>query len=278
MLENQRYKLRDAVPSDAPQMQEILEETTFEGNISLKYTRRPDVYESFMREGKKVFIIVCYDTRDKIIIGFGALAVRDLYINGKHSEGAYLFGLRLLKKYQRKFVKIYEAYDKLLNKRPFIEEYYTSILSENIAVRKMLEKKRTYMPQYIPLSNYTTYILSTGKKSGRNSNYTFKRCTEDEIPLLYSFLNTQGKDVNFFPIVSLNELKQGYLSYKNYYILFDNDKIVAAGAIFDQSDYKQIIVKGYKGIYKLIYPFSVFLSFFGIPKLEKPGNQIRLLT
>lgn len=273
-----RYKFEPANSTDSRELLEIMEEDKSPGNISLIYTRLPDAMNSFGMEGDRTSVIVCRDEKNKIITGFGALTVRQLFINKKETNIGYLFGIKVRKNYRKK-IRIHKGYDLLKYLYSDIPFHFTSILDDNPYVQRMLEKKRVNMPLYIPYGYSNIYVLKTGFKKRLEKAYRFKRCTKEDIDQMISFVNEQGKNMQFFPVLSKKYLESNpSLTYKDFYLLYKNEELVACGAIWDQKSYKQLYVGSYTGIYKYIYRFPSVLSLFGYPKLVKPGNRVNYFS
>ena len=72
----------------------------------------------------------------------------------------------------------------------------------------------------------------------------------------------------------INSISQFHgLSIEDFYLLERNGEIVAAAALWDQTDYKQYVVKKYRGIMKFARLLNPLLSLLGYMKLP-PEEQI----
>ncbi|MCK5170453.1 MAG: hypothetical protein KAQ75_11295, partial [Bacteroidales bacterium] len=201
-----RYKFELANSSDSRELREIMEEEHSPGSISLIYTRRPDAMTSFGMEGDRTSVIVCRDLENKIIAGFGALAIRKLFINRQESNVGYLFGIKVRKEYRKK-IRIYKGFELLESQFADIPFHYTTILDDNPSVQKMMEKKRLYIPAYIPYGKNNIYILKTGCKGKIPKEYNFRKCTKNDIDSMILFVNKNGKHMQFFPVMSRKQLE-----------------------------------------------------------------------
>ena len=173
-----KFKFELAQPKDSNEILEILEESDFNGNISVLYTRRPDAFKSFMKEGKDVILLICRDLRTNKIAGFGAASIHSVFINQKKELCAYLFGLRVAKQYHKIQLVLHKGYQlmlDLLTKRG-IKYIFTTILNDNIEIQKLLTKKRSFMPNYFYLGDYQVHFLKSHSKVKRLPlNYTFTK-------------------------------------------------------------------------------------------------------
>jgi hypothetical protein len=271
-----RYTYDLCSSTDGNDILEILESDISPNNISLVYTRRPNPIQSFEYEGKEVKVVVCRDTQNKNqIVGFGALAIRELYINGKPTNVGYLFNLKVGKKYKNK-LKINKGYDLLFSHSNEVPLYYTTIVDGNTKAKKLLEKRRSIMPRYTNAGQIITHVLRA-KSNISPYDSVLHRCDENTISEVVRFINSQGKNKDFFPRLTWPP-KNSLLNNKDFYFIKENDEIIAAGALWDQSSYKQLKVVSYSGAIKMFYWLRKPLSWLNIFHFVKTGENIKYKT
>lgn len=277
-----QFQFSQATAEDGPELLKVLEENDFKGAVSLLYTRRPDPYLSFMGEALEVYLLVGKDKGTGTIAAIAACAVRQLWLQGTSQRVGYLFGLRVAKAYQKRYRLLAQGYAAMGNYlAPLgIEIWITTILEENIEVKKMLEKPRIFMPQYHPLGRYqVTALAGKGQKSPAKE---VRRAREKDRSKLLAFYEEQGRQQDFFAdmktFLTLPLEQQG--PGIEAYILVETraGEVVGAAALWDQRQYKQYRVVGYQGILKWLYPMSGTLAFLGIPYMPEPGNCLELYT
>ncbi len=286
-----RFIFEQAQPQDGKELLAILEDSAFKGNISLLYTRRPDAYQSLRREAEEVDIVVARDLIHGKIVGFGACAIRKLFVNGKATKVGYLFGLRAAREYLGKSPILHRGYEFLhsLHKTKDLSCYITTILEDNLYAQKLLEKRRRCMPAYKPFGSYEVFAMKTAQSRRLSYHETssfaslhFRQAHKDDLPDLVQFLNEQGKKYQFFPVIKEKDFQPDNflnLSIKDFYLLHtENKKILAAGVPWNQQDYKQYVVQRYGGVLKLLYPFSRIFPLFGFPALPAPRSLLKFFT
>lgn len=283
-----RFRFEQAAAQDSDEILTILEDAPFKGKISLLYTRRPDAYRSFIQEGEEVNIIVARDTKYNKIAGFGACAIRTLFVNGNPTRVGYLFGLRVASAYLKKFSILHRgyAYLRTLHKDRQVPCYITTILEENLDVQTLLEKQRSFMPVYHPVGKYEIFALMTGRTrkspSVHSSSYSFRRATIADLPILIAFLYQQGRFFQFFPVMTETALRSEAfpgLSVEDFFVMQNtNGEFLAAGTLWDQRSYKQYVLQGYGGYFKFSYLLAKLLPLFGFPALPAPGSTLAFCT
>ena len=249
---------------------EILETSPAKGAIELLYTRRPNAYESYHKESNDVRVHVIKD--EEAIIATSAEIIRDVYINGEVKKTSYLCGLKK-DPYYDGVVNFGKLFFKSLT-REDIDCYFCSVVEDNKEARALFEKRRKRVMNMDYLQTYTTYMFKPYFKfKVVENNFVFKQVEKSEEEAVVKFLNEEGKNKNFFPVI--NSLEQFTdLSANDFYILKKDDEIIACGALWNQKNYRQYIVKKYNGMMKLARFFNPLISKLGYMRLPKEDTPI----
>ncbi len=257
-----------AYADDGKEILRILESSAAKGNIELIYTRGTDAYESYMKESGEARVFISRD--GERAIGTCAEVIREVYIGGEVCRAAYICGLKKDAEYDggvgfgARFIR-----DLRLDN---IDFYFCSVVAENTDARRMFEKSRRLLDMKQTVG-YKTYILSPKVKvKAKKHNFTFRRATGNDTERLLHFLNAEGKKKDMFPVVkSFDEFYN--LRAEDFYLLLDGESIVATAALWNQTEYKQYVVKRYRKIMKLARIFNPRLSAFryiNLPKENEP--------
>ena len=282
--QNKRFIFDIADARDGEKIAEILESNPFEGRISLLYTRRPDAYESFLKESKESEVLICRDKNEGGVVGFGAYNVRELYVNGIPQRVGYIFGLRGYGQYLKSYPLLHKAFDYLYQRCQDrqISFYITTILNYNLYSRRLLEKRRKFMPSYEFYGDYEIFALKTFLRKKKYSGLTFRKATLDDVTAIVKFLNQEGRQYQFFPLVKEEDLLEERLpnlSINHFYLVVDNNnEILTAGAAWDQKRYKQYIVQGYGLSIKFINTIGIWFPLLNWPLLPPKGQMLNFFT
>jgi hypothetical protein len=203
------------------------------------------------------------------ICGVGCCVIRNAWISGEVMRIGYLTGLKVHPDYRRRIPYIARAYDAFYQEtKGWVDLYYTTILEENAAARKMLEKRRKGMPEYRAAGLYTVYCFGTGKKHRRPApDLKFEKGNMTGVKAFYE---AQLQQANFAPAgTDLPGIHDD-----DFYTLRDNSgQVLAACALWNQQAHKQYIITGYAGAYRILR--HIPLTFFGYPTLPReniPAN------
>ncbi len=255
-----------AIPEDGKEILDILESSAADGNIELIFSRRPDAYVSYMKESNDVRVFI--SKKQKRAVATCAEIIRETYINGEIHKTAYICGLKKDAKYNG-FGFGANFFRELC--RDDIDFYFCSVMADNDKALKMFSKKRSII-SLNRITDYKTYIVNPNVKlKSQKHSYDFCKATENDIPALLSFLNNEGKKKNLFPVIRSFEQFHN-LKYDDFYLLKKGDEILAAAALWNQVEYKQYIVKKYRGLMKFARFANPILSALGYIKLPKENE------
>ncbi|MCR5357613.1 MAG: hypothetical protein K6E63_09475 [Lachnospiraceae bacterium] len=248
-----------ATHDDAAGILKIMEEDTAPGGLKLLYTRRSDPCASFISEsGDSVAGVI---KRSGEVIATIAAIPRSMYINGSKRRVCYVTNMKRLKGIDTA-INWYEAFDKMC-KKVNCDSYFCSLITGNDDVSRMLHKKRRFMPYAERLAAYRTYIINPKVriKAGPAGTEFVKAAADDESGIV-SFLNENGRKKNLFPAFDrLSDL--GDLKAEDFYLLKRDERIVAAGAVWNRSKVKQYVLKKCTGIYSFLRRLNPLISKLG---------------
>lgn len=263
-------KIEEACLDDGVEMLEIIESESSSGIIELIYTRRPNAFESYKKENKDSKIAIIRDKKGKI--AFQAACIPGCYhVDGKSVIAGYVGGIRKRNDYNgvinwKDVVHFVEKQD--------LGIYLCSFLSGNEESEKMFLKKRNFMPELVPLCNYTTYIINPKIfKNNLPDGLTFRSIKRDDMDNVHEFLKKEMMKYNFSPVI--NNITDFYgLNQEDCYVLEKEGEILAFGALWNQKGFKQYIVKGYSKTLKMIQKFSFVSGILGYIEMPEEGNEL----
>lgn len=259
-----------ASAEDGKEILRILESSAAKGSIELLYTRRPDAYQSYRKESGEARVFV--SKNGKQTVGTCAELIREVYIGGEICRSAYVCGLKKDAGYNGsvgfgpRFIRDLWRDD--------IDFYYCSVVSDNADAQNMFAKS-TRLIAMKPFAEYKTHILGTRVKIKTPAHsLIFRRATEQDKPRLLAFLQREGTKKDLFPAVRSIGQFHG-LHCGDFYLLENGQDIVATAALWDQTDYKQYVVKKYRKGMKLARAVNPLLSALRYIKLPRENEPLR---
>ena len=271
-----KYTYEFANYNDGKELVSLLEEASFDGDYTLIYTKRPNAYESVEKDAKQFAIAIGRNTTTNEICGMGICTINKLLLDGQKNNIAYLSGFRRKKNIGGDISQVYKIFQNFC-KDNNVKYTYTTILEDNISAQKLLTKKRKLLPHYIKIADYTVNIFKA--KLQTNHLYNCTKAQENDLEKLKKFIENESKKKTFFPYLDLDKEFFG-LNYKDFYLLKNSkNEILACGILWNQTDYKQLIVKNYSFKYQLIRKLAnLVLGILNYPLLPKINEIVDYST
>lgn len=256
---------------------------SMDGNIKLCFTTEPSYFDAINVMGRENYVIVCRDTYNNVITGFGTCSLRQVYINGKVVEIGYLSHLRLKKEYRRATLlsRGYKFFKDLFSNIR-IPLYLTTIFEDNYYAHKILTSQRGDLPYYKEVGRYCTVCVALSRKMKKISyGLRIERGSRECLGAIVKFMNEVGKDKQFYPFYKEEDFRShnGMLrdfKVTDFYLALKNNQIVGILAKWDQSSFRQTEVAGYSFRFKFLRPFWNWGGkIFGYPPLPSPRSLIK---
>ena len=256
---------RSAVPDDGSEMLRLIESHPASGGIKILYTRRPDAYQSYLAECPDAEITVCVNDDNRVLAQIVCLP-RKMYINREAQIVGYVTGLHKEEGAVINILKLLEAG----HSKSTAKHFFCSILDDNKPAYNLFSKHKIIRP----ICDYRTYFIHPAALKPPKHNFNFRRVVPDDAERLIIFYNEVGIEYSYFPLFETMNDFTG-LKITDFFLLEDGDKIIAAGALWNQRTYKQYIALGYHGINKLASghnPLLRLLRYPALPKINTAAN------
>jgi hypothetical protein len=273
-----------ASPADDAAIRGLLRRQPMPGAVSLTYEREPDFSLGCGVTGDDFQVVVARNANDGEIIGVACRSARKLYFNGQERRLGYLGQLRIDARFQgrwllsRGFSLLKELHD-----RDPLPGYLASIVDGNHeATGVLIQKRRKLFPTFRAAADISTLAISVGRpKPPAHEGLEITSADETQLGALACFLQTHGRSRQFFPVWSedaIRSLSARGLHFEDLQIArhIHNREIAGVAGLWDQSAYKQMVVRGYSGWIKAVAPlYNLGAPWLGRPLLPQPGEPLR---
>jgi hypothetical protein len=251
------------------------------GRVSISLEREPDASLAAAVEGDMHHTIIARDGSTGRLIAMGGVSVRDRYINGKPTRVGYLGQLRLDHAQRPRASIILGGYALFrdLHDSLGVQLYLTSIASDNIPARRLLERGLPGMPTYLRLDSYVTSLIQPGGSlfqnvscaTARLSNRDFSDSTtrpdkravthptdlasklrieaagRDCLPDILGCLQRNGRRYQCCPVWRKSDLIDRMRAGEiRFFVARHRDHVIGCVSLWDQSAYKQAVIRGYE--------------------------------
>jgi len=252
------------------------------GWVRLAFGRQPDFFQGVNVQGKFNQVLIAIDqTR---VVGMGSRSIKPVLVNGEKMDWGYLGGLRLRPEVRRTglLARGYAALKKLHEERP-VPAYLTTVIEDNIEARKLLTSGRAGLPHYLDRGRYITHAINLNRRRRKfASPFEIRRGDGVGLESILRFLGDAGRRRQFFPALETADFSSEYLRGLRpidfHVAVGKGDEIVGAAAVWDQSAFKQNIVRNYRTPIRIFRPFlSGALRLAGFRPLPALGQSLNSL-
>jgi len=273
-----------ATPADDADLRRLLRENPIMGSISLSFEREPCYFDASVIEGPFHQTIIARESDSGNVIAFGNRSVRPLYVNGKIQDIGYMSQLRVNPIYGKGlylarglaggFKKYHELHQD--GHAPF---YVMSVIEDNLPARRLLTSGLPDYPrarEYTRMFTYAIYPVRRKRELTLPSSMRIMRGNENHANEIVDCLNRNNARRQFAPHWTCDSLFRFNLSPADFFLVIDHERIVGCIACWDQSAFKQTVVRGYSGPlarWRKVINFSS--QFIGVPYLPEPNTPLR---
>jgi hypothetical protein len=250
---------RLATQADDPALRRLLRDNPMTGSISLTFEREPDYFIAAGLDGALSQTVVSIDEETGECQAMGSRSIRPVYLNGAVQDIGYLghlrvdlrrqWGLALARQFARSFARFHELHRD--GRAPF---YLASIVSDNIPARRLLTAKMPGMPTAREYARMFTYAISPRRirrERPLSPGFRLERGTPEHIPEIVSCLQRNGTSRQFTPQWAVQDLftsdRTPNLHPEDFLLAVHSSRVVGCLAVWDQTPFKQTIVRGYRG-------------------------------
>jgi hypothetical protein len=268
-----------ATPADDVHIRGLLRREPVPGRIAISYEREPEFSRGCDATGENATVLVARDLETGATAAVACRSEREVFVNGAPTRLGYLGQLRIDRRYRGRWLvsRGFAMLKQLHDRRP-LPGYLAAVTVDNREAEGILVRKgRKAFPAFRPVASYCTFAIPArrvGSVSGVES------ATLANIPEIVCFLRTAGSRRQFFPVWSEAKLisltADLGLRLEDVQIARRAGRIAGVIGLWDQSAYKQDVVRAYSGWVKLAVPlYNASAPWLGRPRLPKPGERIR---
>jgi hypothetical protein len=258
------------------------------GKISVTFQREPSYFAGAVVDGRFHQVIVCRDSLNKRVVGFGCRGVRPRYVNGHSRPVGYLSLLRLLSEYRsRGLVARGYKFLRQLHGDGCTPLYLTTIAQGNERAISTLTSARAFLPGYHRAGDYQTAVIPIPRRSRGQADdrgFQVRNATPADVDILLPFLARVGPSRQFFPKYEQTDFFQPGGTFRDLrpddlLLAFSRERLVGVLGAWDQHRFRQTVVHRLDAPSRWWRPvYNALANVRGWPRLPKPGGRFCHVT
>ncbi|MBC8333707.1 MAG: hypothetical protein ISR59_11275 [Anaerolineales bacterium] len=257
-----KFSFELAQPSDDPALRKLLAESPMPGRITVAFEREPNYFMGCSTMGPFWQTIIFRHTPSQEIAGVLCRAVRSHFINGKPQDLGYVGQIRIAEKYRSLWLLHRGlSFFRELHADGRTPTYLGVISAENRISRGILvERRRRNFPSAQEIARiYTLGIILRNPMKALPFDGKIERGSSETLPEIVIFLQEHGTQRQFFPVYSAADFTEGEVvrdfDIRDFIVARRDGQIIGVLGLWDQSGYKQSVVREYDRSLRLVKPF-----------------------
>jgi len=265
-------------------LRRALRENTMPGWITLSYEREPNYFQGATIEGDIHETVIGIDLNNDEIMGIGTRSVQKRYVDETPYNIGYLGQLRVERNYRNKLRALkygFQFCQEFIHSEGTSPYYLTSIIADNDRAKRLLTSDLPDYPRYRLLDNMFTLALPTRshKKSTLAQGVNIEKATLEHLDDIIDCLNRNNQRYQFASLWTktdiISEQRCRGLSIDDFFVAVKKGKVVACLALWNQSRYKQVVVRNYNKAIKFSRPLLNTVSrVLGYPTLPRINSRL----
>jgi hypothetical protein len=254
------------------------------GSIAIAYTREPDYFAGCASMGPVSRVFVCRHRPTGAVAAVACRVVRRLFVNGEPREIGYLGQLRVASAFQGRAL-LRQGFRSL---RPLIDDgrvpaHVTTIIEQNRqALGLLVDRQRPGLPRYREVGRLETLAFAARALRGAPPEAcTLETGATADLGGIVDFLNREGPRRQFALVHNVADFAPESpatlgLALEDLFVARRHGTIVGVLGLWDQSAYKQSVVRGYAGVLgRWRRALNLVAPVLGWPRLPEPGTCLR---
>lgn len=255
---------------DDAELRALLRKAVLPGAVRVAFTREPDYFAGEGLAGSADITLVA--RQDDRLVGMGRRSLNTMYRNGTPHRVAYLGELRVDTGAAKSAALLRDGYEFLVRHTLGADGYFTSIASDNVRARRVLEHgPRLGLPRYSLLCDLVTLVIPVGRAGAATSD-------QFDPAVLTEWLDRQSRQYQLsitWHRERWGDLLRHGVSPSAFVVVREGTETAAAAAIWDQRAFRQTVIDGYDDPVRMARPiYNGIQSLRGMAPLPAPGSVL----
>jgi len=276
-----RVVFEPATAEDDGALRRLIAANPMEGEVTLAFEREPSYFLASAVQAPFHQVVVGRDAGSGELVGVGTRAVRPGFVNGEATAVGYLADLRLDPRYRGGTV-IGRAYRHLaeLHRDGRARLYFTMITEGNRLALATIASGRGGLPPYRDLGRFLSPAVNLRRaKAPIAWSGEIVRGRDELRGEIVACLRRNHARRQLAPVYSEADFGSAWLRglrVEDLYLARRGGRVVGVLAAWDQSAFKQTVVRGYGRRLALARPFyNLGARLFGYPRYPPAGAALR---
>lgn len=271
-----------ATERDDAAIRRLLAENPVPGTVTVTYEREPSFDLGCATLGDFCQVVTARDSASGELAAIACRSAREIFVNGRPERIGYLGQLRIDARYRgRWLVSGGFAFLRALHDDGRVPGYIATVTEENReALGVLVRRPRRHFPRFRELARIVTLAVHARRARHRTApGVEIGLGSEGSLAEIVGFLREHGGRRQLFPVLSVDDVMGRAtlgLEPSNLLVALRGGRIAGVLGLWDQSAYKQTVVRRYSQAVRLARPFyNAAARLRGREPLPRPGERLR---
>lgn len=266
-----------ATAADDEDIRALLRAVPMAGALKIGFAREPSYFACPAPAGLVEHTLLA--RREGRLLSVGSWSERKVWLRGEEQPVGYLQGLRMAPETVASMSVLRQGYRALADclKTSKAIGWFTSVDAANTRARRILESRASGLPRYVRKADYLTRVLPVPRRGVPAEVGKPPTCEE-----LSDFLNREGTRHELtltWDAERWSKLARCGFTPEDCCVVRRRGRIIAAGGVWDQSAWKQVVVHGYPKWLRYSRPWiGIGAACLGLPALPREGGHLALAS
>jgi hypothetical protein len=278
-----RFAVTEATRRDEGDIAALLRDTPFGDDVRVSLERMPSPLAASTIEGDIHQLMVARDRSTGRVAGIAARSVRETYVNGEAVRIGYLGQLRIDRscRHLRALLDAGFTFCKALHDRGDASFHVSSIVEGNDMARRLLTGRLSRSaPGFAPIANLRTFAIGLGRlRTFHARGVRVEAATGAHADDIAACLARNLRRYQLAPRWTVSDLRSDRtrnLAAEDFVVAVRDGRVVGCLAQWDQSAFKQVVVRGYsKRLARWRPVLNLAGPWVGAPHLPPVGQPLR---
>ncbi len=272
---------RLATPNDDDSIKQLLSEIPLEGMLRIRYSREPSFFNSVHIQGTPNLTVV--GTLNQKVMAVASLNAQKVYLDGKLKTAGYISNLRFHPDVRNgisliKGIRFFEKQAAHLN----LDFHYATLIEGNDKLKNILAGNRPRMPFVMDYGRINTFAIPLPKRKKRIKpvkNLQIIKSNEQMMSAVMEFIKAEGDSQDLFPFINENSYDPTPYKPEDFYLVYQNNQMVAVCSAIDLHVYKQYTIEGYSQFFTVLKPLlNLWLNLRNRHRIPSKSGAIKRLN
>lgn len=265
-----------ASAADDAGLRQLMRDIHVPGAITMAFEREPSFFKAAAVEGEQVDVVAI--RVDDRLVGTGTYARRDMFVNGSVQKVGYMTMARVQPEWRRG--RVTPAAFRYLHQ--LMDEYgdswgITTMMADSSVTRSLLDAPKPFLPEFVPVERICTLVTPTWRDRPCRGDFQLRAARAEDLEGIVACLRRNGARRQFAVAWSAEDFHDQArtlgLSILDFSVAEDRGRIIGCVALWDQSGFKQSVIKGYTRAITATRPLvNLAAPLLSLPRLPVPGS------